>query len=152
MKLTYVRRPNSMSGVLVAELENETLYIRCNSGQPGFENTDFVRGKSPTPRGNHWLYTKQKNPKAALPSKANEIGPSFCIGGETDDTTILGANGQFRKNIELHFDQKNPSLRGSAGCPAISQDDKKDADKLYAALDEAHKKGIKKVPFIVVME
>ena len=131
------RRPDSIDGLMsihreIAPGQVEVVYkqIPIRSGQKGYTKTDWERGKSPIPYGNHWLITSPK------PLQMEPRGTRFfpiCT-DIADQRLIVGANGNVRWDIGLHRENQYP---GSAGCVVIV--DKAKAEDIFNYLEKLKK-------------
>jgi hypothetical protein len=104
--------------------------VAARSGQAEHTRTDWHRGKSPIPYGDHLLFTASL--KRGQWSDTDGIGEFFPISNDVGDRhTITGPAGQMRKHIGLHPENQWP---GSAGCIVIVRRDDwaRITDKLHA--------------------
>lgn len=94
--------------------------VRARSGGASYFNREWIRGKSPIPRGdfNLWLKPNNKGAKAG----ATGIGEFYPICNKGDRYTIIetpcpaGQKPRIREEIGLHDENAIP---GSAGCIVI---------------------------------
>lgn len=121
--------------------------IPVTSGQVGYTHTDWVRGKSPTPRLKSglrlWTHSVNRGERAG----ETGIGEAFPISSGDDPFLIQGPRGQIRLAVMFHHDNKWP---GTAGCTATRKDREKDFDMVRDYLYGLNKRGIKWIQFDVV--
>ncbi len=132
------RKQNTVDGLMSIHKEIEPgkvevifKQVPIRSGQRGHTQTDWTRGKSPIPYGNHWLITKPK------PLQMEPRGTRFfsiCT-DLADQRLILGPEGKVRWDIGLHRENNFP---GSAGCVVIV--DPKKAEEIFDYLVAIGKK------------
>lgn len=126
LKAYFDRTGTSIDGFFtLQEIDNATYGIKAafkrilaRSGQRGYPNSSWVRGKSPIPYGKHKLSLESIN-QGALPGTKG-VGEFFPIHTDKyqDSRQIVhpGNPDVFRQDIGLHGEN---SLPGSAGCIVI---------------------------------
>lgn len=118
--------------------------LPARSGQRGFENTDWVTGKSPCPKGDLLLWLSPKD-VGVLP-KGKGIGEFYPISsGEFDRNTISESNGN-RKRLYVGLHPEN-AFAGSAGCIVLLWDTPDKKAKMLA-LFKYLKELRKEMPYI----
>jgi hypothetical protein len=115
----YDRQANTIEGLFTVRtvedgrIIKELRQLKARSGQRGSENTSWVRGKSPIPFGEHYLWI-DKPLQAWQSAGQSGIGHFLNISSGLDNRRlILGPNGEMRDLIGLHPENK---WIGSAGC------------------------------------
>jgi hypothetical protein len=127
LELYYKKSKNKIEGclsIIVRDdnkevIESESIRdVVARSGAPGFHNTNGIRGKSPTPDGNYYLWNSRDRIQQYndLDATGSEIGRFYPISsGETNHRLIKHSSGE-RWDIGLHDEN---SFRGSAGCIVV---------------------------------
>ena len=117
--------------------------IPCNSGQFGYLSTDWVSGKSPTPRGTWRLWTHSYN-RGMKPGYSG-IGEFFPISSGDEPSLIHGPDGITRIGVGFHPENGIP---GSIGCIAVQPYD--EFLKMADALHRLNAAGIPWIPLHVI--
>jgi len=124
----FDRNPEDINGLFtVQDHDGGKLFNRlpARSGQPGFTNTSWIRGKSPIPYSGElnsnelkiWLKKPQQFEQWP---KASGIGEFWAISNSDDMRTIRGISKDFiRQDIGLHPENM---YKGSAGCIVLVHD------------------------------
>lgn len=122
--------------------------IPVTSGQAGFYSTDWVSGKSPTPRGKWrlWTFCYQRGQN---PTGTDKIGQFYPISSGENSQFIYSLDGKhLRDAVGLHPDNK---WKGTIGCTAVREDLYNEYFvPLAAFLDYLHSIGIKWIPYNVI--
>lgn len=115
----YNRQPGTVDGFFTLQNNDRQLFTRmpARSGQRGFTDTSWERGKSPIPYGVHTLFLTPSS-IGQLPTGAG-IGEFYPIGGAINPRVIQGGVAQRRWDIGLHPENAYP---GSAGCIVLRWD------------------------------
>lgn len=93
--------------------------LPARSGQRGFENTNWVTGKSPCPKGKLYLWLHPKD-MGVLP-KNKEIGEFYPISSSPDNMNIIQEENGSRKRLYVGLHPEN-AFAGSAGCVVLLWD------------------------------
>lgn len=115
--------------------------LPARSGQAGYTNTNWFRGKSPIPIGEHWLHlsprqTGQKG--GASQETSTGIGEFWPISSDLNQTSIIwGPNGEIREHIGLHWENR---WKGSAGCPVLQWDTPEREARVESVMETLRKK------------
>lgn len=122
----YDRQANTIEGRFTVrtidegQIVKEFVRLPARSGQKGFENTSWVRGKSPIPFGEYLLWI-DKPLQPWQDAGRSGIGHFLNISNTpTDRRGIYGDTGQVRKDIGLHPEN---GWEGSAGCIVLIPSD-----------------------------
>lgn len=125
-KIYYDRQAGSIEGFLTVQKsvgeEVTKLFSRlpARSGQRGWENTSWQRGKSPIPYGSHKLLLKPVNP-GTWPGKTG-IGEFFPIfTSDHDKRVIFDPKDGSKRRIDVGLHPEN-AIPGSAGCIVLLTD------------------------------
>lgn len=151
MKAYFDRNKTSINGWFTIQTGNgEKLInrVEARSGQAGYTNNSWTRGKSPIPfstecDGQLYLYTKPYN--QGQEAGATGIGEAYLISNRTGSVKIIGLNGKERSEIMVHQENKRA---GSAGCTVIVNDDDWEAFKRLMA--QLRMNGVTKIPLEVL--
>jgi hypothetical protein len=135
----YDRQDHTIAGFFTLQVtqdgETTKLFdkLPARSGQNGFTSTDWVRSKSPIPKGGYFLWLRPLNKGQWAGERG--IGEFFHISSSKDDPLIIhGPAGQQRVGVGLHPENKLP---GSAGCIVLladSEERRKVITELFALL------------------
>ena len=113
----YDRKDGNIEGFFTIQDENGKPFfqhLNARSGQKGFENTEWSRGKSPIPFGDHYLWIGYPVGIGTRAGKTG-IGEFYPISNMAGDRNLIqGPSPQItRRSIGLHAEN---SYVGSAGC------------------------------------
>jgi hypothetical protein len=118
-KAFYDRSRKSVEGRFSIRRTNGDYIVekfRARSGQNGFSNTSWTRGRSPVPFGAFNLYTKPNN-IGEVAGKTG-IGEAFPIDNKGDRLTIANEKNPYIVRREIMLHEEN-AYKGSAGCIVI---------------------------------
>jgi hypothetical protein len=124
----FDRQPGTIEGFFTIQDEHgKPVFkrLQARSGQNGHTNTDWVRGKSPIPYGNHYLWIGYPVGVGTRAGKTG-IGEFYPISNMAGDRDLIqGPAPQIlRRSIGLHAEN---AYRGSAGCIVLV-----DVEQAYA--------------------
>lgn len=140
----YDRQADTIEGFFTlravenGQIIKEFRRLPARSGQKGFENTSWTRGKSPIPFGEFWLWIdKPLQPWASAGERG--IGHFLNISSSRVNRRLIqGLNGQMRDLIGLHPENK---FAGSAGCIVLVESPQ--IWEMFRYLEELPDAGIK---------
>jgi hypothetical protein len=150
-KMWCGRYPNSQDGfITVQDNTGFKVFDRLpfKSGQNGYLDSQWVRGKSPIPLGNFWLITKSPLQPGQFPV-GSEIGEFYRICSNIMNPRLITDGVNERWDVGLHPDNDIPS---SIGCPALqwrNDQEKAELVKLHYFLEGIEDKAIEFVSFLL---
>ena len=118
VKAYFKRHPDSIDGLFTLQTNKRELFTRipARSGQKGYENEEWVRGKGPVPKGKYHLWLHLQKPNPMFPDKPDGIGEFYQISSAKDNQRLIQdptTPHRQRWDIGLHPENAYP---GSAGC------------------------------------
>lgn len=122
----YKRDLNSIDGVftILNRHTGEKIFSRlpARSGQRGYTQYDWTRGKAPIPRGQHYIHFQTPKQKDRWPGRTG-IGEFWSISNQLDNPRLIRdkKTGLYRYDIGIHPENSFP---GSAGCIVLVIDTK----------------------------
>lgn len=124
----YDRQPGQIEGhfTILDEAGKPVFkHLQARSGQRGFENTDWTRGKSPIPMGKHYLWCRYPVNVGTRAGRTG-IGEFFPISNVAGDRGLIQSvdKQSHRRDIGLHAEN---AYQGSAGCIVLV-----DVERAYA--------------------